>query len=78
MGFQVSISLDLTWGRRHYGGPEVTRNRLIRHWADSTGNQGTLQKTEGRKGWVLHFTLGRREFKFTAMDIATNLCVVYA
>lgn len=78
VGFQVSISLDFRWGRKHYGGPKVTRNRLIGHWADSTGNQGTLQKTEGRKRWVLHFTLGRREAKFTVMDIATNVCVAYA
>lgn len=77
-GFQVSISLDFRWGRKHYGGPKVTRNRLMGHWADSTGNQGTLQKTEGRKRWVLHFTLGRREAKFTVMDIATNVCVAYA
>lgn len=26
---------------------------------------------------MLHFTLGRREFKFTIMDIATNLCVAF-
>lgn len=27
---------------------------------------------------MLHFPLGGREFKFTVMDIATNLCVAYA
>lgn len=40
------------------------------------GTKGPYKRLRGERDGC--FTLGRREVKFTVMDIATNLCVAYA